>query len=1132
MAHWPISSRPSDHQRKRRRLDHGEGGQDTTARTTVAKDAHNYLDSHHAVEASGDGSLVGEASSKHAAAMPPTTPKKMLKLNKSGKLGSPSSDQTGAQVNPVQAKKRGRPRKVQQPRSRVVTILYSTEGLLGDGSVARRIDRILRGEERYTRPVPKPREITPAHQAGPPKAAHPFFTSRIQKPLESSREHVMPAPAKESPRKSSAATPGKIRQQVQQMKALQNRTDGPSNQLAPTSKPTTQRTEVWPLIGSMHIRGPMQPFTCSWMLPLGRRKHKTQKPRIEDSSSILKAFRPDELLRGHKEGLLRSDGFSDPHPDLRVPSRRLLTGLELLDGVSAALFNTHQHQALKNIASSLPSYLNAYDEGRADQLPWTHKYAPANAASVLQTGNEPTLLRDWMRALTVLSTTMQSTTTVLKDNRPRKKRRKKNDDLDDFIVSSGDEADQLGSLTEVDEPGSQGSKGDGASRSMVRSVLEGLQGEVQKTANTVVLSGPHGCGKTAMVLAVAKELNFQVFEINAGSRRSGRDILERIGDVVGNHIVSHEKADAGNMSADEDAARHSAALQKDLDSGRQGTMNSFFKSRAVKQANMPLKKKVPISSKPKAEPARHQKQSIILLEEVDVLFEEDKSFWTTVLSLIATSRRPIVMTCTSESSLPLDDLVLHAILRLAPPPTELATDYLLLLAAQEGHLIQRDAAVSLYQHKKCDLRASITELQFWCQMGVGDPRGGLSWIFQRWPPGTGMDADGNVQRVTSNGTYHTGMGWLASDESDCRTEDSKAEELMTEAWVDWALDPRDECHTEAASQISDHTSRKGDATSKLTSLLAMDRFADTLSALACLPAMDLPCRRPRSRYSPLGSALDTPLDPTLPPLTSKQLASYTDSPRFLQADPMLQHNHLSRDLCVTATHLLNKTQPFPARQHREVSPPSALTASHHARILDPPPPSTIPLPAHRIYAALQPLSTALLQTWSYTFHLSPLPVLTVDMAPYVRAIVAHDARRERERRELHALLHGAEAGEGKMRRTRAARGALEGKGREEVKREKWWDVGLEEEAVRVTGGEGWGASLGEWVERKREELEREREEEEVRVGGVKGVVDGGKDERAQGGNGVGAAVSGSEKADHTETMWRGDGTQEVVMPDA
>jgi hypothetical protein len=106
------------------------------------------------------------------------------------------------------------------------------------------------------------------------------------------------------------------------------------------------------------------------------------------------------------------------------------------------------------------------------------------------------------------------------------------------------------------------------------------------------------------------------------------------------------------------------------------------------------------------------RQSVILLDEVDILFEEEGTFWPAVVSLIATSHRPVILTCNGTSSycrrhrydirlgysltrmsdperVPLAQLPLQAILQFEPPASHLAIPYLEAIAEHEG-LTHRD----------------------------------------------------------------------------------------------------------------------------------------------------------------------------------------------------------------------------------------------------------------------------------------------------------------------------------------------------------------------------------------------------------------------------------------------------------
>jgi len=52
-----------------------------------------------------------------------------------------------------------------------------------------------------------------------------------------------------------------------------------------------------------------------------------------------------------------------------------------------------------------------------------------------------------------------------------------------------------------------------------------------------------------------------------------------------------------------------------------------------------------------AKPTGSIRQSLILLEEVDILFKEDNNFWNTVTSIIKECKRPVVCTCNGKFSI-------------------------------------------------------------------------------------------------------------------------------------------------------------------------------------------------------------------------------------------------------------------------------------------------------------------------------------------------------------------------------------------------------------------------------------------------------------------------------------------------
>ena len=107
------------------------------------------------------------------------------------------------------------------------------------------------------------------------------------------------------------------------------------------------------------------------------------------------------------------------------------------------------------------------------------------------------------------------------------------------------------------------------------------------------------------------------------------------------------------------------------------------------------------------------------------------------------------------------------------------------------------------------------------------------------------------------------------------------------------------------------------------------------------------------------------------------------------------------------------------------------------------------------------------QGGSASSHLDPsvfdgtLTSITVDVAPYVRNIVAYDTRLQQQRLKLSNLLSKGGKGNSskRMRTTRAALSAMEGGSRSTTRAERWFKADLNSHLVMRTGGRGWEAAV-------------------------------------------------------------------------
>jgi DNA polymerase III delta prime subunit len=1005
------------------------------------------------------------------------TPKKQIKITKTGKLvSSPPKPVQEASNSPK--KRRGR-KPAKAKVSPTVTVIKYGSDTATRLAIGNKIEVVLNGKQTRTRRTVVPKQ-KPANPADPSKGTHPFFLGKADPIKDETPAQLSTAQLPPTPR-TSAVTPGKLRAQ-----ARREREPGPvpSFGMASGSSRVTKQLglyePVWPTRDSAHVRSLDEELTqqcqasTTSRLVLQPRKAKNRVVTLSDTEDVISRLAKG-LVRHTPTDNKHSHFAFAPLEDVRLPARLLTTGVEIQQKVHAQMraqlpWSSEQakqgqtiHPAMATSFFDIEHTLTPFDEGRCETHAWAHKYSPKCAAQVLQVGKEAGVLKDWLQSLTVMAvggTQGSLTSESANITKPPKKKRKK--DFNDFIVFDDEEEDE--EMIEVSDTEYTHAQ---QARSFQRP-------HWTRNKNVIVISGPHGCGKSATVYAVAKELDFEVFEINSSTRRSGRDIQDKVGDMTANHLVNHKQravpAKEEVVPAREtDDERMDTAFQKDVDSGRQGTMTSFFKAEpAAKPAAIPKPKikinaqevnevTVPVAQAllPIPQASRSsQKQSLILFEEADILFDEDQQFWVQVAKLAAQSKRPIVITCNDEQQVPMQDLPLAAILRLRPVPVHLATDYMLLIAGREGHILKRQAVSDLYASKNNDLRASITELSFWCQMSVGDRKGGLEWMYQRWPPGQDIDKHGCLLRVASEGTYQSGMGWFSHNVN--KTEDNaafdKEEELLKEVWADWGISPGDYDKTSATADSSSHD--------QMEVLRRLDEYTESLSAA------DVYCRIGLPSYY---HDSDQPTDPSLPPITEKARLNYTIAAPLLQVDHQIDFLSLDTDLYIQTHLLIKRSFPDLPRGSPSCTNTGAETEKDYTKDIlmqKEAQSKKISLSRHEFSTAFDILAAPPDHTLfgGTSFNLTPssfdrnFSIITTDLAPYVRSIVAHEEILEEQRVRLSSLLSGGGNGK-RARTTRASRVALEGGVRETKRRDRWFDKNLNFELVMATAGKDW-AGMG------------------------------------------------------------------------
>lgn len=149
-----------------------------------------------------------------------------------------------------------------------------------------------------------------------------------------------------------------------------------------------------------------------------------------------------------------------------------------------------------------------------------------------------------------------------------------------------------------------------------------------------------------------------------------------------------------------------------------GVKNSSLEQRQLIQTKSTNANNSHIKDVGAEESNRKKATSLILFEEVDVIFDEDAGFLNAVKTFMATTKRPVILTTSDPTFSLVFDGCFEEINFSIPSLLNVAS-YLQVICLVENFRTDFKDFVTLLTANACDIRKSILYLQFWIRSGGG-----------------------------------------------------------------------------------------------------------------------------------------------------------------------------------------------------------------------------------------------------------------------------------------------------------------------------------------------------------------------------------------------------------------------------
>jgi DNA polymerase III delta prime subunit len=201
------------------------------------------------------------------------------------------------------------------------------------------------------------------------------------------------------------------------------------------------------------------------------------------------------------------------------------------------------------------------------------------------------------------------------------------------------------------------------------------------TCNPIVLCGPHSCGKTSSVYALANEMKFNILEVNAGNKRTGKKLLQELLEATQSHQVRNN--------------------EDKPESSKKKTKSKFL----TEQENS------------ESADSSNRKMSLILIEDADIVFDADFGFVDAINQLVTISKRPVIIMSNSSNCAHLLRHIQQNSIDFMSPGCDAMSKWLSIMCLAENVPMDDQVIRRLYLYNQKDVRRTILELQFYVQSG-------------------------------------------------------------------------------------------------------------------------------------------------------------------------------------------------------------------------------------------------------------------------------------------------------------------------------------------------------------------------------------------------------------------------------